>query len=195
MPKIVDHEQRRIQIAEATWRVILNQGMEGASVRNIAKEAGLSLGALRHYFSTQEELLTYAMKLVKETVTTRINAIAASELPPKEKVIHILLELIPINETTKAEMEVWFAFTFHTRHKQDILGVYNDGIFTGVKAVLSYLLQHQLLRPEFDIDIEAEKLYALVDGIALHALLEPYRINKERVEAVLISYLQSICIE
>ncbi len=40
--------------------------MEGATV-NIAQEAGLSLGALRHYFTTQDELLGYAMILVKES--------------------------------------------------------------------------------------------------------------------------------
>lgn len=45
MPKQIDHEKRRKQIAEATWRVILERGMEGASARNIAKEAGLSLEA------------------------------------------------------------------------------------------------------------------------------------------------------
>ncbi len=66
MPKIIDHEKRRKQIAEATWRTILERGMEGATVRNIAQEAGLSLGALRHYFTTQDELLGYAMTLVKE---------------------------------------------------------------------------------------------------------------------------------
>lgn len=71
MPKQIDHEKRRKEIAEATWRVILERGMEGASARNIAKEAGLSLGALRHYFSTQDELLVFAMKLVQEKVMAR----------------------------------------------------------------------------------------------------------------------------
>lgn len=41
MPKIVDHEKRRKRIAKAMWKVILKKGMEGATVRNIAQEAGL----------------------------------------------------------------------------------------------------------------------------------------------------------
>ncbi|MBY6274089.1 MAG: TetR family transcriptional regulator, partial [Bacillaceae bacterium] len=60
MPKIVDHEQRKERIAEACWRVILKRGMKGATVRNIAKEAGLSPGSLRHYFSSQGDLYLYA---------------------------------------------------------------------------------------------------------------------------------------
>src|SRR5690606_18050145 len=103
MPKIVDHEKRKEIIAEAAWRVILKQGMKGATVRNIAKEAGLSLGALRYYFSSHEDLLIYAMELVKERVKKRVLNIALSNLPPKEKIIQMLLELLPTNDIKKIE--------------------------------------------------------------------------------------------
>lgn len=92
--------------------------MEGATVRNIAQEAGLSLGALRHYFTTQDELLGYAMTLVKEKAAARINEVAMKDLPPKEKAVRLMLEIIPTDEETMAEMEVWFAFTAYARHKE-----------------------------------------------------------------------------
>ena len=142
MPKIVDHEQRRTQIAEATWRVILDNGMEGATVRNIAKEAGLSLGALRHYFSTQNELLIYAMNLVKERATNRINKIVMSDLPPKEKVVSILMEIVPVNTETIAEMEVWLAFTFHSKNKVDIFDKEPEFIFDFIRNRSDYLNKH-----------------------------------------------------
>ncbi|MCI3923929.1 TetR/AcrR family transcriptional regulator [Paenibacillus sp. TRM 82003] len=195
MPKIVDHEERRERIAEATWRVIMSRGMEGATVRNIAAEAGLSLGALRHYFTTQEELLAYAMKLVKEKATARIEAIARLELPPKEKMVRILLEMVPVNETTTAEMEVWLAFTFYNRHKMDALDASPDGVYEGMQKMLRMLSAHGLLRADIDVDVETETLYALVDGIALHALLQPARMTKSRVERVLTRYLDAILIE
>lgn len=193
MPKIVDHDERKKLIAEATWRVILKRGMEGATVRNIAEEAGLSLGALRHYFSTQTELIIYAMKLVKEKANARIIEIAMQDLPTKEKVLRILLELVPTNEETMAEMEVWFAFTAHARHHEDLFDAQHDGIFTGVKKLLIQLEKEQLLREDIEIELEAEKLYALIDGIALHAMLEPGRVHKDRIIAVLTHYLDSIC--
>ncbi|WP_144937913.1 TetR/AcrR family transcriptional regulator [Paenibacillus sp. 32O-W] len=195
MPKLVDHEERRNHIAEATWRVILNQGMKGATVRNIAREAGLSLGALRHYFSTQDELLVFAMKLVKDRATERIQQIAMSDLPPKDKILNIMLELVPLDENKMAEMEVWFAFTFYTRHKNDVLDAQHDGIYAGMKKLIDYMDHHHMLRNNLDKEIETEKLYALIDGIAIHALLEPHRVNKERIKAVLTQHLDSICAE
>lgn len=194
MPKIVDHLERKNHIAEATWRVILNQGMKGASVRNIAKEAGLSLGALRHYFSTQDELLTFAMKLVKDKAAARIMEIAVLDLPPKDKVLKILLELVPVDNEKMAEMEVWFAFTFHTRYMaEDVFDAQHDGIFIGIKKLIDNLESHNQLRTGLDKTIEAERMYALIDGIAMHAMLEPERVNSERIENVLTYHINSIC--
>jgi len=138
MPKIVDHDNRKKAIAEATWQVILEQGMKGATVRNIARKAGLSLGALRHYFSTQEELLIYAMDLVKERVAERVEKIALKNLPPKEVVLQMLLEIVPTNETTRAEMEVWLEFVLYFRNKGNRESQ-NDGILEGIQKLLDSL--------------------------------------------------------
>ncbi|WP_276736080.1 TetR/AcrR family transcriptional regulator [Bacillus sp. (in: firmicutes)] len=195
MPKQIDHEKRRKQIAEATWRVILERGMEGASTRNIAKEAGLSLGALRHYFSTQDELLVFAMKLVQEKVRARINDIAIKDLPPKETVLHILLEIVPTNEETIREMEVWFAFTVYARHKKDMFDANYDGIYSGMQNLIAYLDECRLLKQDADKDIETERLYALIDGLALHAMLDSVRVNKDRIKRVIMQHVESICAE
>jgi len=195
MPKIVDHDYRKKLIAEATWRVIRNEGMEGATVRKIAKEADLSLGALRHYFSTQNELLVYAMNLVKERAAARITKIAMGELPPKEKVLRVILEIVPVNEETMTEMEVWFAFIFYSRNKGDVFDAQSDGIFAVLHNLFTFLEQHQLLRKDLHKEIEIEKLYAIIDGLALHAMLEPSRVNHERIVNVLTHQLSLICIK
>ncbi|WP_299090859.1 TetR/AcrR family transcriptional regulator [uncultured Metabacillus sp.] len=191
MPKIVDHEWRKKLIAEASWRVILERGMEGATVRNIAKEAGLSLGALRHYFSTQDELLIFAMNLVIERVTERINKIAVQELPPKEKILKIILEMVPTNDESMAEMEVWFAFTAYARHRKGFDAHY-DGLLTGMQRLIDSMEQYQLLKENVDKSIEVERLYALVDGIALHAMLDPKRLNRDRIYKLFVYHLNSI---
>ncbi|MFA4135706.1 MULTISPECIES: TetR/AcrR family transcriptional regulator [Brevibacillus] len=193
MPKIIDHEKRREQIAEATWRVIVEQGMEGATVRGIAKEAGLSLGALRHYFATQDELLMYAMQLVKERATARIAEIAANEeWAPKERVTKIFLELLPTNQEKMVEMEVWFAFTVYFRHKKEGFDAQHDGIYAGVRKLLDSADQMNLLRKGLDKEMETEKLYAVIDGLALHAYLEPQRVDGERITKVLEHHLASL---
>jgi len=192
MPKIVDHDDRKKAIAEATWQVILEQGMKGATVRNIARKAGLSLGALRHYFSTQEELLIYAMDLVKERVTERVEKIALQNLSPKEMVLQMLLEIVPTNETTRAEMEVWLEFVLYFRNKGNRESQ-NDGILEGIQKLLDSLDRAQFLKKEIDKDLETERLCALIDGLAIHAILNPERLTKERIISILAHHIDEIC--
>ncbi len=72
MPRVVDPVARRNDLAEAVWRVIRREGLEGASVRAVAREAGLSMGSLRHYFGTQSELLIFAMRMVMDRIERRV---------------------------------------------------------------------------------------------------------------------------
>ncbi|MGE7274636.1 TetR/AcrR family transcriptional regulator [Brevibacillus panacihumi] len=192
MPKIVDHEERRKQIAEATWRVILRWGMKGATVRKIAQEAGVSLGALRHYFTTQDELLLFAMKLVKERAAQRIREVQMRDLCPKEMVIQILLEILPVDEQRMAEMEVWFAFVFHQKYRESESEELQVGFFPQIRSILTKLQQQDLLQKGLDLETEAEKLYAIIDGIAVHAMLESQRLLPERIERVLRHHLDSV---
>ena len=60
MPKQVDHDKRRLAFAAAAYRVIARRGLAGATVREIAKEAGFTTGALVHYFPSKDEILIRA---------------------------------------------------------------------------------------------------------------------------------------
>ncbi len=166
--------------------------MEGATVRNIAKEAGLSPGALRHDFTTQDELLRYAMELVKAKAAVRIGELFAQDLKPKDKLLRILLEIVPTREETRAEMEVWMAFTAYFRHKQDSFDPHQDGIYMLIGKLIAYMEENGLLRQGIDQAMEVERLYALIDGIALHALMNPKRLDKQQITRLLMYHMDSI---
>jgi len=59
--------------------------------------------------------------------------------------------------------------------------------------LIKSLEQNHLLRHDLDKEIDAERLYALVDGLALHALLEPERLEPNRIVDVLTHHMVSIC--
>ncbi len=81
VPKIVDHDRRRREIAAALWRVIARDGMAGASARTVAAETGWSLGAVRHYFSTQRALLHFAAATMLDDVGARARTIVQDMAP------------------------------------------------------------------------------------------------------------------
>ncbi|MBO3738649.1 TetR/AcrR family transcriptional regulator [Actinoplanes flavus] len=74
MPKRVDHEQRRRQIGEALLRIASTRGLQSATMREVAAEAGVSLRLVQYYFHTKEQLLLAALAYLAEQLTERVSA-------------------------------------------------------------------------------------------------------------------------
>lgn len=58
MPKIVDHDKRRLEILNSAFSLFASSGYHGVSVRQIAKSIGMTTGMLYHYFPSKPELFT-----------------------------------------------------------------------------------------------------------------------------------------
>ena len=56
MPKIVDHERYREELAKRAVTVFREHGYHGMSMRRMAQEIGVSKGVLYHYFSGKQAL-------------------------------------------------------------------------------------------------------------------------------------------
>jgi len=67
VPKVVDHEERQREIAGAVWRAVARRGIEAATMREIADEAGFSTGVLAHYFEDKDALLMAILERLNET--------------------------------------------------------------------------------------------------------------------------------
>lgn len=191
MPKIVDTDQRRQELTRAVWRVVRREGVERASVRLVAREAGLSAGSLRHYFSSQSELLVFAMRAVMERIEERVARVPLPD-DPLAAVKVVLAELLPLDAERRAENEVWFAFTAQARFDEQ-LGVLRDEAYDRLRMA-SERWTGSLL-PAADTDerrIEVEHLFALIDGLAVHAAMRPDLADPELLTAVLHQHLDRL---
>ncbi|MGY1712307.1 TetR/AcrR family transcriptional regulator [Geodermatophilus sp. SYSU D00758] len=195
MPRVVDAEQRRRELAEAVWRVIRRDGVPGASVRAVAREAGTSMGALRHWFATQDELLRFAMTLVLERARARIEAVLAEAGPLEGRVVRLLEEALPLDGERRAEAEVWLALTARALVDPDLAELRDrsaEGLQLLCGAALRALAGAGRLRAELDPALETERLYALLDGLAVHALTRPSALPPARVRQVLTAHLDDL---
>jgi AcrR family transcriptional regulator len=194
MPKVVDHEQRRRELADAVWRVIRREGIDRASVRTVAAEAGWSPGALRHYFATQSALLAFAMRLVVQRIEGRIAALdrAADAREAVEQVFH---ELLPLDHERRAENEVWLAFTaralidpeLRTQHDE-----IHDALHQACASALETLAAAGRAPVGPHTALQVERLHALTDGLAVHTALRPDLMPPKRIVAVLRLHLDAL---
>lgn len=196
MPKLVDHEARRVAIAEAVWRVIRRDGLARVSVRGVARESGLSAGSLRHVFATQSELLAFSMRLVAERIEARVRALVPSGDVRRdaEAAIH---ELLPLDDDRRAEGEVWLAFAGQALVDERLRALREevDGLLHRFYAqMIDALAAAGALPADADRHLEAERLGAVIDGLVVHALTRPDRTDPALQRAVIAHHLDSLAL-
>ena len=109
MPKIVDHERRRTEIVQTTWRVIARRGLDGATLREVAAEAGYANGALKPYFPAKSDLLEATFRHVFSRTNARSSA-ATQGLDGFAALRAFCLEVLPLDADRLDEARVVIAF-------------------------------------------------------------------------------------
>ncbi|MFK0292649.1 TetR/AcrR family transcriptional regulator [Streptomyces sp. NPDC090442] len=134
MPKQVDHRERREEIARALWQVVEQRGVSQLSVREVAKEAGISHGALQHYFTSREAMLSFAMEFATEQRTLRVNQ-GLRELgdqPHPRDVLRVMLtEMLPLHTDARAASRMSAAYVLEALHNDTIHAQAREGMAHG----------------------------------------------------------------
>ena len=205
MPKIVDAAVRRQEVVEAVFRIIATDGLERASLREVADEAGLAVGSVRHYFASSDELLAHSFGVVVDRITARLDGarddllqLAPGTAGHREGVLTLLGQFLPLDEERAVDACVWMAFKNAARIRP-FLAAEADRSHRAVAAVVGWLIM-ELRTPAEAADedghqflvTEAERLLAMLDGLTMHALLQPEWMTAEMCRDVLSSHLQSM---
>ena len=107
MPKIVDHDKRRDEIALAACRVVAEGGFDQATSVRIAREAGYTTGMVAHYFDTKQDIIIAALRLMLRRIDERLQRNSEGERP---ELLALLMEMLPVDEERYIECAFWIAF-------------------------------------------------------------------------------------
>jgi AcrR family transcriptional regulator len=191
MPRIVDHEERRREIGEAVWRAVARQGIEAATVRRIASEAGVSTGVLSHYFEGKDEMLVHALHVSIERAAGRAEARAAGA-GGIEALRAALMETLPLDDERREEFGVWLQFWGRTARSEALAAELGHwyALWRGVlQAIVEEAQRTGAVRADLDAGGEAAALVAFVDGVGIQAVMDPDRFTPEAQLALLDRHL------
>ncbi|MFF4606512.1 TetR/AcrR family transcriptional regulator [Streptomyces sp. NPDC001339] len=203
MPKLVDPEERRRVVVDALFRVVVRDGMQRASLRAVADEAGLNIGSLRHYFASQAELMDFAMRAMIDRVSERlvqrieeVGDLSGRTGPERLRLVAGLLEeLLPLDDRRRAEVTVFLDFNAASRTNpafQPLAHKAAAGTRKLIFRALTRLAEERVLRPGLDLGVETERLAALVDGLGLGAVLHPDALDAQSCADVLHAHLREL---
>jgi AcrR family transcriptional regulator len=177
VPKLVDHEERRRQIAGALLRVAAARGLHQAGLREVAAEAGLSVRLIQYYFGTKEQLLLYATHQLAVQLSDRVMARvrAADGGGPRAIIEAILAEALPDDEDSRMFHVIWTSYLALSLTDPALdmgpLGRDADAVGRVIAAQLRAAQDAGQAPPGLDADLEATSLLALSAGLSNSVLV------------------------
>lgn len=184
MPKLVDHTQRRDQVASLAQEAICERGLSSLTLRDVAGRGGWSATAVTHYFRSRDDLLVYTLQHSRAQVDGRITAAIESGISPIRAIVE---QTLPLDAERTRRWQVWLAF-------------WGNAIGTESLAEVQHRAQHAFRRRiaaalvasgfEGDTETESGRLIALIDGVAIQALFAPADWPPERQLAQFEDHLQ-----
>lgn len=176
----MDHHARRTQIADALMRLAATQGLEAVSLRHVATEAGVSTGMVQHYFGTKDEMMMFALDVVRDRVQERLASgpdAVDEALPPKRLVRALLVEVLPLDEPRLMEGRLALAFLAYAAVKPAVASGLRDQT-TEMRVFLADQIKAAQASsdtvPRVDPDRAATALLALTEGLGLHLMGQHY---------------------
>lgn len=175
MPKEVDHQARRRELADAACRVIAHNGMSATTLADVADESGWSIGSIRHYFPNKDALIAAALWRVGERVDERIRDRTAGGMTMKELRI-AATELLPLDAERREEAQVHLAFLAQAAVVPALAEAAESAaqrLQEPLAARFAYAVQAGELPGHLDAEHEAARLRVLLDGLSVELVTAP----------------------
>ena len=195
MPKTVDHAERRRDVTAVAAELVATEGRSALTVRNVATAAGQSTTVVSHYFNDISDLLHEVYEFAADRARRRIDAVLSDDPTDIEGLIEAVL---PLDHERQQDWRIWFAFwseaiavpAFEAEQRERARTT-----TTRIRACLKRLRADGRVPATTDLARGANRLSALIPGIAADATFDPVRWTATRQRQVLRDELLSLGVE
>ena len=162
------------------------KGPDAVTMRNIAADAGLTTGALTHYFDGKRAIVSAALELICSDMLDRLRKAPATT---RDELLELLELALPLDADQRDDWRVWLAFWARAEEATDALRIYNQQFRSSWLQLLGLRMAELTTAGEIhmaeDPTVVAARIAHVLNGIALEACLDPDAWPPERQRAEL----------
>lgn len=140
MPKVIDHDQRRKEVVDVTWQLIVEGGIEAATMREIASRAGFANGALKHYFSGKDQIIKGAYERSLNSLGERLANHTAGK-HGIEALEMFMRFTLPIEQEDATAARVLLSFWERCAFSSELHGGYDEHLDSWKAGCRQYLAE------------------------------------------------------
>lgn len=172
---------RRDELLAATRRVVARTGFANATVEQITREAGASLGLLHYHFASKDEVVAEAFAQVAREDLTELETLARGPGDAPER----LAACLSSEGTDPESWRVWIDAWGEAVHGEPMRATL-EAFQRSWRAVLAGVIADGVRDGDWtcpEPDETAARLVSGLDGVGLHATLHPDEVPAERATA------------
>ncbi|HDQ03411.1 MAG TPA: TetR/AcrR family transcriptional regulator [Deltaproteobacteria bacterium] len=195
MPKIVNREKKRAEIAQKAIEVLAKRGFQATTIQDIANAAGLGKGTIYHYFKTKEEILWAVSEQMFRETERSLGAALLRINEPMDKLVTLIEEALHITQELEhlfiIYSELWL-MTVRGEHTGDFVHMLKR-LQNDMKNLIASLIREgkkQGFWPgDIDIDALAGYLASSFDGVFAHYMIDKENFDVKRVTNEFVKFL------
>ena len=190
----VSQQERRLEVSEAAWRVIVREGLDLTSMRAIAQEMNCTTVVVTHYFRNKEALILFALN----QVTNRLQVLMKTALEGvsgTERLVVMLSAFLPIDLQRQEILKVWVAFLGYAVGRDQLMAEHQQSaaeLRTVIIQELKRLQADRLIRADIDPETESNALLALGNGVSLDSLIQANKLSTDQQQNVIRRYIAQV---
>jgi AcrR family transcriptional regulator len=173
--------ESRARIITSALELFAQHGYEQTSVRMIAQAAGVAQGLLYNYFAGKEGLLRAIFEQSMADVRESFAAAEQAAQPDQR-----IAQLIQAAFTTIRRNVAFWRLSYGVRMQAGVLASLGEGMSGWADSIRQTFERYFGETGAPDPPVEAAILFALIDGVCQHYVLDPQRYPLDRVEEALI---------
>jgi TetR/AcrR family transcriptional regulator, transcriptional repressor of bet genes len=187
---------RREALIEATLRCLKRHGHDGASVRRISAEAGVSIGLINHHFPSKSGLVAEAYDTLASSLRESLRAQAQNDGVSPRVRLSLFFHASFAPELLDPELfNVWVVFWGMVAHASEIRSVH-DRTYGQYRLLLENLLGQLTtagLAPRLKLRAAAIALSALLDGLWVELSLSSETFKPGEAIAICEDWVDALC--
>jgi TetR/AcrR family transcriptional regulator, transcriptional repressor of bet genes len=154
-------DMRRDELMEAAIMVIAKEGLHGATLSQIAIEAGMSTALVNHYFDSKDELLEATMRRLSGRYRSEIMALMPANPTPAQRLRAIIEGSFQPNNMALESRKAWVQFLVNAMSGGRIFHLFR---LTGERVVSNIRYAVKQLVPPDQVDDTVDGIAAMIDG-------------------------------
>lgn len=167
--------RQREQVLAVTEQLVAVHGFASVRLRDIAKSAGLSVGALQHHFETRDQLLKETFRWSCERRIARWREQPEAGGDPWERLVQLMAATFEVADF-RSHSAIWAEYTAQAFRDEEVRAVMAD-VYEQWRVTMRAAVQAGVdagrFRPWCSVETVVNVLSAQIDGLEIASVISP----------------------